>query len=227
MPSKFMDKIKSSFSSLGSKLGMKSDKLEKVIKESDEFCAAQDKLVKESSEAIVALKIYAEEETPALKEAFVSVSQALETIETNRTEMAKQLRDQFVTPLRNLVIEAKKLQTEIDEDEKAKKKLESVEKDLERTKVKPKEKLKPGEIEAKEAEVKALNAKSIKEHDDVLKATAEFNEAKVKALKESLDKLHEIQKDFYKKARDSLTDSSDKVSAIDVTSEIEHISNGN
>jgi hypothetical protein len=222
MVSKFMDKLKGSFNIVAEKLGKTNAQLALVIKENTDFLDAQSKLVKESTEAIESLKNYAANETPAIKDAFNSVSDALENIEKNRDALVAQMKDQFLKPMNGLIEGWKKLQVEIKEDNAAQGNKEKAKKDLEKSKAKPAEKLKPGEIEQAEAKLKSASEKADKEHDDVVKETATFGESKVKTLKSSLDKLVELQKDFYQKALALIEAPKSKVDAINVTKELDH-----
>lgn len=223
MVSKFMDKIKGSLNSVAEKLGKTNAALANVVKENAEFLTAQSNLVKESIEAIASLKNYAANETPAIKEAFSSVSDALENIEKNREALVAQMKEQFLKPISGLIEGWKKLQVEIKEDNDAQSKLEKSKKDLEKIKAKPAEKLKPGEVEQAEMKLKSAMEKATKEHEDVVKETAIFGESKVKTLKESLDKVVELQKDFYEKALALINASKPKVAAIDVSKEMEQV----
>lgn len=215
----FMDKIKGSLNVIGEKFKLTNAALAGVIKENSEMLLANEKLSKESKEGIASLKNYANTETPAVKEAFNNISQALEQIEGNREKMVAQLRKDYIAPLNKLIEGWKTLQTEIKEADDAAKKLEGAKKDLEKVKAKPAEKKKPNEEEQAAAKLTAAQEKATKEGDDVAKATAKFNEEKIKALKDALNVLADSQKDFYAKAVQLLDGSKTKIAAIDVQKE--------
>jgi arginyl-tRNA synthetase len=122
-----------------------------------------------------------------------------------------------------LVEKWKSLQTEIKEDEAAQKKLKKAAADLEKTKAKPAEKLKPGEVEKAEAALKAAEQKAAKEHDDVVKASAEYAELKINTLKTAMDAFVSEQKLFYANAMKLLEGSQKQVSNIDVKKEVDAV----
>lgn len=214
-----MDKLKTSLNVVGEKFKLTNAALAGVIKENTEMLAANEKLSKESKESIASLKNYANTETPAIKEAFNNISQALEQIEASREKMVAQLRKDYLAPLNKLIEGWKTLQTEIKEADDAAKKLEGAKKDLEKVKAKPAEKKKPNEEEQANAKLTAAQEKASKEAEDVAKATAKFNEEKVKTLKDALNMLADTEKDFYSKAAQLLEASKTKIAAIDVQKE--------
>ncbi|TFH29867.1 MAG: hypothetical protein E4G98_03125, partial [Promethearchaeota archaeon] len=81
--------------------------MDPLLKENRQMLEAELKLSYESAEGIQALKLYAEEETPALHDALVGTSNALNTIEENRKAMVDRIRIGFVRPFELLVDEWK------------------------------------------------------------------------------------------------------------------------
>nr|MDO8109339.1 hypothetical protein [Candidatus Sigynarchaeota archaeon] len=217
----FFEKVKGGVVGVYAKLSKQNVELMNLVKENKEFLEATQALVKESTEAIGSLKTYASNETPAIKDAFTSVSESLESVEQSRSEMVAKLQEQFLGPLTTLTEEYKKLSTQMSADEKANKDLEKAKADLDKVKKKPAEKAKPGEAEGADAKIKAAQEKATKEREAVVKMTGEFTEAKVKVMKDALAKLIDLEDEFYKKAAEMIQSSKAKIAAINVQKEVE------
>lgn len=220
-----MDKMKESIntavSSINSKIQSLTGEIAKVIKENNEMLNANLRLSKESNEAISSLKSYAQKESAAMQDALVGVSTALETIEKNRQDMVAKLQAEYIGPLNQLMEQWKGLQTTLSAAEKAEKDLESKQKDLEKKKAKPAEKVKPGEIEEAESKVQAATSANAQAKEQAASATAKFNELKVNTLKSSFHALASIEEEFYSSSAKMLGESAAKVNAIDVNKAIE------
>lgn len=202
----FMEKLKENFSSVAAQMKENTKQLENVIKENAELLDSHDKLSKESAEGILELKKYGEKETPLLKDAFIGLSETLDMVEGERAKMTSALRGQFLNPLKELVAQFDQLEREIKEDETAAKKLSKIQKKFEKEKAKPVEKQKPGAIEkAKFAYQEAVKVAE-KEHDDVIKATAAYQEQKIKQIKECLTVVVAQHKGFHRIVLSNLTD---------------------
>ena len=144
-------------------LGIANNKINEIIKETNRYINAEENVSKETKDAVAALKSYAETETPSLGQAINSLANTFEIIEKERLDKVTKLRDEYIAPLNELVINLKKLQTEQSEAEKATKELEKAEKSLNKARSKPKEKLKPNEIELAESKLNAAKEKVAKE----------------------------------------------------------------
>lgn len=220
-----MDKVKDSIntavSGINSKFQSLTGEIAKIIKENNEMLNANLRLSKESNEAIMSLKTYSQKESASFQEALLGVSNALETIEKNRQEMVAKLQAEYIAPLNNLMEQWKSLQTTLSAAEKAEKDLDSKQKDLEKKKAKPAEKVKPGEIEEAESKVQSALTTNQSAKDEAALATAKFNELKVNTLKNSFHALASIEQDFYKSSAKLLGESDAKVNAIDVTKAME------
>jgi hypothetical protein len=113
----------------------------------------------------------------------------------------------------------KKLQTEQSEAEKAAKELEKAEKSLNKTKSKPKEKLKPNEVELAESKLKAAKEKAMKEEKDVKLATEEFNKNKLETMQNVLKKIVDIEKSYHEKILLSIEKLKEKAEIIKIEEE--------
>ncbi len=220
MPS-FLDKLKGGFSDIVAKLANQDAQLRTVISENKDFLETSLKLVKESTEAINALKAFAANETPAVKEAFIAVSEVLGTIEKSRTELVTKLQAQFLGPLNKLADEYKKVANATKEDDSSARNAKNATQDLEKAKKKPSEKLKPGEIDQAENKLKGAQDKAAKDHDALAKATADFAQIKVSTLKEVIQTLVILESEFYQIASSMLNGTKDKINSINVQKELE------
>ena len=209
---KFMD-------NLSNALGITSNKISELIKGSNQYINAEENITKEITKTVAALKSYAETETPSLGQAISSLASTFEIIEKENTEKVKRLREEYIAPLNALVISLQKLQTEQNEARKATKELEKAEKHLSKAQSKPKEKLKPNEIQTAETELKSAKEKSAKEESDVRVATEEFNKAKLETMQTILKKMVDIETVFHKKILDSVATVKVKAEAIKVDEE--------
>ncbi|MDX1798736.1 MAG: hypothetical protein R3255_08810 [Candidatus Lokiarchaeia archaeon] len=207
------------FKKLTDALGITSNKISELIKESEHYIDAIENVTKEIKKTITALKSYAETETPSLGQAVGSLASTFEIIEKESTEKVKRLQEEYITPLNELLISLEKLQTEQKESQKAMKDLEKAEKHLSKVQSKPKEKLKPNEIQTAETELKAAKEKLTKEEADVKVAAEDFNKIKLETMQKILKNMVDIENIFHKKILDSITTVEAKADAIKVEEE--------
>lgn len=209
---KFLDNVSNA-------LGIAGNKISEIIKESNRYINAEERISKEIEETVTALKSYAETETPSLGQAISSLANTFEIIEAERLDKVKKLRDEYIAPLDELVINLKTLQTEQGEAAKAAKEHEKAEKQLNKLKGKAKEKLKPNEIENAESKLKAALEKSEKEKNDVKLVTEEFNKAKLVTMQKVLRAMVDIESVYHQKILDSITGVKEKAEAINIEEE--------
>jgi len=67
-------------------LGITSNKISELIKESNQYINAEENVTKEIKKTVTALKAYAETETPSLGQAVSSLASTFETIEKENEE---------------------------------------------------------------------------------------------------------------------------------------------
>ncbi|MFX0004136.1 MAG: hypothetical protein ACFE9J_11680 [Candidatus Hermodarchaeota archaeon] len=207
------------FKKITDALGITSNKISELIKESKQYIEALENVTKEIKNNVTALKSYAETETPSLGQAIGSLASTFEIIDKQSTEKVKRLQEEYISPLNELLISLEKLQTEQKESQKAMKELEKAEKHLSKAKSKPKEKLKPNEMQTAEAELKAAKEKVAKEEGDVKAATEEFNKVKLETMQKILKNMVDIEKVFHQKILDSVATVQVKAEAIKVDEE--------
>jgi hypothetical protein len=200
-------------------LGLTSNKISDLIKESNQYINAEENITKEINKTVTALKNYAETETPSLGEAIHSLANTFELIEKERIEKVNKLREQYIAPLTELIVNLKKLQTEQDEATKANKEVEKAEKSLNKSQSKPKEKLKPGEVENAESVLKAAKQKANKEEADVKTATEEFNKVKLEKMQNILRDMVAIEKSYHEKILNAVSGVKLKAEAIKIEEE--------
>ncbi|MFX1427668.1 MAG: BAR domain-containing protein [Promethearchaeota archaeon] len=209
---KFLDNVSNS-------LGIANNKISEIIKESNRYINAEEGVSKEIKDAVTALKSYAETETPSLGQAISSLANTFEIIEKERLDKVTKLRDEYIGPLNELVINLKKLQTEQTEAEKAAKELEKAEKSLSKSKAKPKEKLKPNELEQAESKLKVAKEKATKEEEDVKLATEDFNKIKLETMQNVLKKIVETERSYHEKILQSIQKVEQKAETIKIEEE--------
>ncbi|MFX1380220.1 MAG: BAR domain-containing protein [Promethearchaeota archaeon] len=207
------------FKKITDALGITSNKISELIKESKQYIDALQNVTKEIKNNVTALKSYAETETPSLGQAVGSLASTFEIIDKESSEKVKRLQEEYIAPLNELLISLEKLQTEQKESQKAVKELEKAEKHLSKTQSKPKEKLKPNEIQNAEIELKAAKEKVAKEEADVKAATEEFNKVKLETMQEILKNMVDIETIFHQKILDSVATVQAKADAIKVEEE--------
>jgi ABC-type transporter Mla subunit MlaD len=204
---------------LSNSLGLTSNKISELVKESNRYISAEENVTKDISKTVTALKSYADTETPSLGEAISSLATTFEVIESERKEKVKKLREQYIAPLNELITQLKTLQTEQEESAKAAKEVEKAEKSLTKAQGKAKEKLKPGEIENAETALKAAKQKAEKEEGDVKTATEEFNKAKLEKMQSILQSMVEIEKTYHEKILTAISGVKQKADAINIEEE--------
>ncbi len=209
---KFMDNLTNA-------LGITSNKISELIKESNQYIDVEEKVTREIKKTVAALKSYAETETPSLGQAIGALASTFEIIEKESTEKAKRLREEYIAPLKDLLIGLEKLQTEQNEAQKATKELEKAEKRLSKAQSKPKEKLKLNEMQTAETELETAKEKTAKEENDVKVATEEFNKVKLETMQTLLKNMVDIETVFHKKILDSVAAVKVKAEAIKVDEE--------
>jgi hypothetical protein len=209
---KFMD-------NLANALGMTSNKISEIIKGSNKYINGVENVTNEVKETVAILKGYAETETPSLGQAIHSLASTFEIIDKESTEKVNRLREEYIAPLNDLVINLQKLQTEQNEAQKATKGLEKAEKHLSKVKSKPEERLKPNELQTAEAEVESAKEKATKEENDAKLATEEFNKLKLETMQKVLKNMVDIESNFHKKILDSIATVKEKAEAIKIDEE--------
>ena len=198
---------------------MTSSKISELIKGSNQYINAEEKVTSEIKKTVAALKSYAETETPSLGQAVESLATTFEIIEKEGTEKVKRLREEYIAPLNDLLIGLQKLQTEQNEAQKATKEVEKAEKHLSKVQSKSTEKLKPNEMQTAETGLKSAKEKADKEENDVKVATEEFNKVKLETMQTILKNIVDIETIFHKKILDSVATIKVKAEAIKIDEE--------
>ena len=206
-------------SGLSDKLTTSSNAIKEIIKESNQYLEAELNVAKESTEAILALQSYAEKETPSLEAAITALATTLEGIENARKDKVKELKENFIAPLETLLDGFIKRQTEIREAEDAKKALDKAENKLNKLSSKPKEKLKPGQLDQAKTVVKEAKATVEKEEEEVKKANESFAKQKLEIMQQVLTSLHDIEKAYHEKTVELFGDVIEKAKEIKVEEE--------
>ena len=207
------------FKKLTDALGITGNKISELIKESKQYINAVENESKEIKKTVTALKSYAETETPSLGKAVGSLASTFEIIDKESTEKVKRLQEEYIAPLNDLLISLEKLQTEQKEAQNATRELEKAEKRLSKAKSKPKEKLKPNELQTAETELKVAKEKSAKEENDVKVATEQFNKEKLETIQKVLKNMVDIETVFHQKILDSVATIKEKADAIKIDEE--------
>ena len=200
-------------------LGMTTNKISELIKDSTQYINAEERVTREIKKTVAALKGYADTETPSLGQAVGSLASTFEIIEKESTEKVKRLREEYIAPLNDLLVGLKKLQTEQDQAQKATRVLEKAEKQLSKVQSKPKEKLKPNEMQNADTELSSAKDKAAKEENDVKVATEEFNKTKLETMQTILKNMVDIETVYHKKILDSVATVKVKAEAIKVDEE--------
>ena len=211
--------LKKVFGDISDKLKLSSSAISTVIKENIQYLDAELRVTKEAQEGINALKTYAAIETPSLEEAINTLATTLESIEQAREEKVNLLQEKFIRPLNEIVEQMKIKDAELKEAEKAKKDLEKLESKLAKLEEKPKEKLKPGQLDATKTSVSASQEAYKKEEAEAKAATEAFNKKKLEKMQEILKNLSEIEKSFHEKALELMGVVKEKAEAIKVEEE--------
>ena len=176
-----------------------SNEIQAIIKEFSDTIDAEKKLVKESKERINSLIDYSKVETPTLREAIESLGNTFENIDNAREEKIDQMMEKFIKPLNILLEEFKNLSAELHESDKAKKDLDKSKSKLSKLKAKPKEKLKPGQIENAESTVKEAEKENEIKEKEAKEASEVFNRKKLETMKQVLDDIITIEREFHEK----------------------------
>lgn len=218
----FFSKLKNKINQVTSQIFSGQAPMEPMIQENRQMLEAELKLSYESAEGIQALKEYGEEETPALHDALVGASEALEQIENTRKQMVETIRVGFVHPFEDLVTQWKDVEHQKHETEQAEKQIEKYENKLEKKKAKEAKdptKIKEGEIE--EVETAITDAKTNFENQKELTAQKEqaLEANKLKVIKDSLGVLMKERKSFHQQSLSTLTDTKMYVDMINVENE--------
>ena len=204
---------------LSNALGMTSNQINELIKGSNQYINSIENLTRDVKKTVDTLEAYAQSETPSLGQAIGSLASTFDITEKEYTEKVKRLREEYIAPLNDLLISLQKLNTEQIEAQKASKELEKAEKHLSKVQSKPKEKLKPNEIENAEAEVKTAKDTANKEEADVKLATEAFNKEKLETMQKVIKNMVDIETVFHKKILDSIAEVGKKADAIKVEEE--------
>ena len=208
----FKDKLKNSIESVSDKLQVMGTSLTKVIKTSKDSVSSNEKLSKEKTEEISALKVLMEESSGNTKEIADSLSSLFANIEVKRLEMVQELSVQYIKPMEGLVQDWLQLQDIIKDEEKAVKHHQKAKNTLEKKHQKfdkTPEKMKPGEIDSAATNVaNAFDVLKLKQEEKV-KATEEYEQKKTAVMTEALTNSIKIEGKFHQNAVNSLSDASE------------------
>ncbi|MGQ4873798.1 MAG: BAR domain-containing protein [Promethearchaeia archaeon] len=192
-----------------------SQKIKNVIKENEQYINAIERVSKEFKEGINAFKIYASIETPSLESAINALGDLFAKIEEARAERVQKLREKYIQPFKDLIVEAQKLSEEIKERDKARKELEKAKKNLEKEKAKE-AKGKPADVSSAEAAVKEAEKVLAKEEAEAKEAAENFNKSKFQKIQNIINALTEIEKEYHEKILKFLETVKQKAAAINI-----------
>ena len=192
--------IKKIFDNIADAFSSSSDAISKVIKENNQYLYAIQGVVKESREGIEALKNYATIETPSLENAINSLAETFENIEEAREKMVNDLREKFISPMKEIIEEVNVMNQEIKESKVAEKSLEKAQKKYDSLKEKPSERLKPGQLEEAEKNLKTAKENYDKEENEAKAAIELFKKKRLEIMQTVLKSFTDIQKAFHSKA---------------------------
>ncbi|MFX0186642.1 MAG: hypothetical protein ACFE8A_02780 [Candidatus Hodarchaeota archaeon] len=185
---------------ISDKLKISGGVIRDAIKQNKDYIDAELRVVKIAQEGINALKSYAEAETPSLKTSVNALAKKLESIEKAREEMANQLQEKFIGLLNEVAEEEKNLSEKLRIADDAQKDLAKAENKLAKLESKPKEKLKPEQIdEAKSALKKADGTYREAEAEANAVANA-YNKKKLDLTKSILKNIEDIERIYHDKA---------------------------
>ncbi|MFX1273864.1 MAG: hypothetical protein ACFFBP_14145 [Promethearchaeota archaeon] len=193
-----------------------SNEIQEIIKEFSDTIDAEKKLVKESRQRISSLIAYSKVETPTLREAIESLGNTFENIDNAREEKIDQMQEKFIQPLNLLLEEFKTLSMELRESDKAKKDLDKAKAKLTKLKGKPKEKMKPYQVEDAEDAVGKAAQEVLTKEKEAKEASEIFNRKKLETMKAVLDDVISIEKDFHEKVIKFMATAQKKTEAIDL-----------
>ncbi len=176
-----------------------SDKIKRVMKEYEDRFNAEEKLAKESSEAIEALREYAQSETPQLSETLNMWANSMNVIENNRTNMIKDLRSSFRL-LNDLINAQKNLDHELKEKKAAEKAYKKAKKRFEKEQGKSTDKQDKDKLIEYQQEFDQTKKTLEKESENVKKEMEGFQHQKVDKLSKIVSDLVEFQQYFHKEA---------------------------
>ncbi|MHA1273995.1 MAG: BAR domain-containing protein [Promethearchaeota archaeon] len=210
-----MYRFKKLIDTVRSALDETSQKIKNVIKENEQYINAIERVSKEFKEGINALKTYASIETPSLESAINALGDLFAKIEEARAERVQKLREKYIQPFKDLIVEAQKLSEEIKERDKARKELEKAKKNLEKEKAKE-AKGKPADIAGAEAAVKEAEKVLAKEEAEAKEAAENFNKSKFQKIQNIINALTEIEKEYHEKILKFLETVKQKAAAINI-----------
>ncbi|MHA1755261.1 MAG: BAR domain-containing protein [Promethearchaeota archaeon] len=210
-----MYRFKKLIDTVRSALDETSQKIKNVIKENEQYINAIERVSKEFKEGINAFKTYASIETPSLESAINALGDLFTKIEEARAERVQKLREKYIQPFKDLIVEAQKLSEEIKERDKARKELEKAKKNLEKEKAKE-AKGKPADIAGAEAAVKEAEKVLAKEEAEAKEAAENFNKSKFQKIQNIINALTEIEKEYHEKILKFLETVKQKAAAINI-----------
>ena len=203
-------------------LSIFSDKIKRVMKEYENRFNAEEKLAKESRDAILSLQDYAKSETPQIAETFNSWAESMNIIENNRVNMVKELRSSF--RLMNDLINAQKaLDRELKEKKSAEKAYNKAHKRLEKEKGKSPEKQSKDDLLEYQKEFDQTKKTLQKESKNVEQEMESFQNEKIEKLTKIVNDLVQFQREFHSQAVDEINKISQVAQQIDKQKEIDQV----
>lgn len=186
--------------SITDKLKISGGVIRDAIKQNKEYIDGELRVVKMAQEGINALKSYAEAETPSLKTSVNALAQKLENKEKAREEMANQLQEKFIDLLNEILEEEKNLSEKLKLADDAQKDLAKAENKLAKLESKPKEKLKPEQIDEAKSALKEADGTYQEAEAKANAAETAYNKKKLDLMKSILKNIEDIERAFHDKA---------------------------
>ncbi|MFW9897663.1 MAG: hypothetical protein ACFFDO_00180 [Candidatus Thorarchaeota archaeon] len=192
--------FKKMMGSITDKLKISGGVIRDAIKQNKEYIDAELRVIKMAQEGINALKSYAEAETPSLKTSVNALAQKLENKEKAREEMANQLQEKFINLLNEILDEERNLSEKLKLADDAQKDLAKAENKLAKLESKPKEKLKPEQIDEAKSALKEADGTYREAEAKANAADNAYNKKKLDLMKSILKNIEDIERAFHDKA---------------------------
>ncbi len=195
--------------------------LKKIEKDNQNRLKAEEKFGRESLESIQSLRDYAALETPELAATFSSMVDSLESVEKARIEKIKSLRENFISPIHQILEEEKRIEEQLRNSSKTEKQHNKIVKNYNKFINLPEEKKSEDAMQSIEVELEKWNNQYREEKRNVAELRKNHFKRKIAMLQDMIHSWVSEEEGFYKGAIQKIDPIDNLAEGINVQKEIQ------
>ena len=191
--------------------------IELVIDENEDYLEVLEKINQESAKGINALREYMTKQTPSLNDELDGLTEIYETMEKKRLERVKRLNDEFIIPMKELILSREARDKKLGEADDAEKIMEKLSKKLDKEKNKPSEKQKTEKIAELQLEYENAKTEYDRKSSEANATIKSFEKEKLDTFRNIIKSITEIEEEYHTSVLSSIDITEKKTGAINVS----------